>query len=215
MNTFSIFLILIVIVAFLLVLVIMVQNPKGGGLASSFGGGGVQQLGGVKQTTDFLDKSTWALAILLLALILLSNFAIENSNEKDEEFILKIGQPLEFDKNDSYPFIEWLNLTKISPIDRTNHSNQRQQKNINIIDSFIDKKPRIAKLESPKSLENLAEKSILKPDDLMTETLARIYLEQKNYDKAIKSFKILSLKYPEKSSLFANQIKAIMKLQEK
>ena len=51
----------------------MVQNPKGGGLSSSFGGGGTQQLGGVKKTTDFLDKSTWALATLLLALILLSN----------------------------------------------------------------------------------------------------------------------------------------------
>ena len=76
MNTFTIFLILIVLVAFLLVVVIMVQNPKGGGLSSSFGGGGTQQLGGVKKTTDFLDKSTWALATMLLALILASNFAI-------------------------------------------------------------------------------------------------------------------------------------------
>lgn len=54
----------------------MVQNPKGGGLSSSFGGGGTQQLGGVKKTTDFLDKSTWALATLMLVLILLSNVAI-------------------------------------------------------------------------------------------------------------------------------------------
>ena len=76
MSTFSIFLILIVIVAFLLVVVIMVQNPKGGGLSSSFGGGGTQQLGGVKKTTDFLDKSTWALATLLIVLILLSNISI-------------------------------------------------------------------------------------------------------------------------------------------
>jgi preprotein translocase subunit SecG len=76
MSTFSIFLILIVIVAFLLVVVVMVQNPKGGGLASTFGGGGTQQLGGVKKTTDFLDKSTWTLAILLIGLILLSNVAI-------------------------------------------------------------------------------------------------------------------------------------------
>ena len=79
MSTFSIFLILIVIVAFLLVIVIMVQNPKGGGLSSSFGGGGTQQLGGVKKTTDFLDKSTWALATLLIVLILLSNIAIPGS----------------------------------------------------------------------------------------------------------------------------------------
>ena len=57
----------------------MVQNPKGGGLSSSFGGGG-QQLGGVQKTTDFLDRSTWILASLLLSLILLSNFGIDNGN---------------------------------------------------------------------------------------------------------------------------------------
>ncbi len=76
MSTFTIFLVLIMIVAFLLVVVIMVQNPKGGGLASSFGGGGTQQLGGVQKTTDFLDKSTWTLAILMIALILLSSIPI-------------------------------------------------------------------------------------------------------------------------------------------
>jgi len=76
MGQFTIFLVLIVLVSFLLVVVIMVQNPKGGGLSSSFGGGGTQQIGGVKKTSDFLDKSTWALATMLLALILLSNFAI-------------------------------------------------------------------------------------------------------------------------------------------
>jgi hypothetical protein len=63
--------------------------------------------------------------------------------------------------------------------------------------------------------ENLAEKAIVESETLMTETLARIYLEQKNYEKALQSYKILSLKYPEKSSLFADQIKAIKKLQEK
>ena len=57
----------------------MVQNPKGGGLSSSFGGGG-QQLGGVQKTNDFLDRSTWILASLLLVLILLSNFGIDNGN---------------------------------------------------------------------------------------------------------------------------------------
>ncbi len=84
MSTFTIFLILIVIVAFLLIVVIMVQNPKGGGLSSSFGGGGTQQLGGVKKTTDFLDKSTWTLATILLALILLSNVAINSGSGVQE-----------------------------------------------------------------------------------------------------------------------------------
>ena len=76
MGQFTIFLVLIVIVAFLLIVVIMVQNPKGGGLSSSFGGGGTQQLGGVKKTTDFLDKSTWTLGAILVALILVSSLSI-------------------------------------------------------------------------------------------------------------------------------------------
>ncbi|WP_111682008.1 preprotein translocase subunit SecG [Winogradskyella tangerina] len=80
MSAFSIFLILIVVVAFLLVAVIMVQNPKGGGLSSSFGGGGTQQLGGVKKTGDFLDKSTWFLATALIVLILTSNLTLDSGN---------------------------------------------------------------------------------------------------------------------------------------
>lgn len=61
----------------------MVQNPKGGGLSSSFGGGGTQSLGGVQNTTNFLDKSTWTLTIALLALILLSNFAAPKATAVD------------------------------------------------------------------------------------------------------------------------------------
>jgi len=86
MSTFVIFLILIVLVAFLLVVVIMVQNPKGGGLSSTFGGGGGQQLGGVKKTTDFLDKSTWTLAVILLALILISNISLFEGQGSGEIF---------------------------------------------------------------------------------------------------------------------------------
>ena len=78
--SYTAFLVLIVIVAVLLILIIMVQNPKGGGLSSSFGGGGTQALGGVQNTTNFLDKSTWTLSIILLALILASNFVAPNSD---------------------------------------------------------------------------------------------------------------------------------------
>ncbi len=81
--SYFLFLILIIIVSVLLILVIMVQNPKGGGLSSSFGGGGSQSLGGVQNTTNFLDKSTWTLSIALFLLILLSNFAIPRNNSFD------------------------------------------------------------------------------------------------------------------------------------
>ena len=65
----------------------MVQNPKGGGLASTFGGDS-QQIGGVKKTTDFLDKSTWILASLLFLLILFSNITLNSGNEKMESDLL-------------------------------------------------------------------------------------------------------------------------------
>lgn len=64
---------LIVLVCILLILIVLVQNPKGGGLSSTFGGGGTQLFGGVKKTTDFLDKGTWVLAIALVALVLFAN----------------------------------------------------------------------------------------------------------------------------------------------
>ena len=88
MSTFSIFLVLITIVCFLLVVVIMVQNPKGGGLSSSIGGS--QMLGGVQKTTDFLDKSTWTLATVLIALILLSSLSFDGSlSDTDSKIIEK------------------------------------------------------------------------------------------------------------------------------
>ena len=91
MSSFSIFLALIIFVSFLLVLVIMVQNPKGGGLSSSFGGDS-QQIGGVKKTGDFLDKSTWVLASLLLILILLSNLTINKGNDNIDSKLLDPNQ---------------------------------------------------------------------------------------------------------------------------
>ena len=88
MSTFTIFLILIILVRFLLMLVIMVQNPKGGGLSSSFGGASTQVVGGVKKTGDFLDKSTWTLAIALAGLILLSNIALKGNYSSGDSKVL-------------------------------------------------------------------------------------------------------------------------------
>ncbi|MEA1785494.1 preprotein translocase subunit SecG [Arenibacter sp. GZD96] len=91
MSTFSIFIILIIIVCLLLMLVVMVQNPKGGGISSSFGGGGTQIVGGVKKTGDFLDKSTWTLAALLVVLILLSNVALKGNYGEADSKLLQDG----------------------------------------------------------------------------------------------------------------------------
>ena len=89
---YTVFSIIIIITSILLVLIVLIQNPKGGGLSSTFGGGSGNQIMGAKKTTDFLEKSTWTLAIVLISLSLLSNFAIprekdENSSIKAEELI--------------------------------------------------------------------------------------------------------------------------------
>ena len=81
--SYTAFLILILIVAIALILIVMVQNHKGGGLSSSFGGGGAQSLGGVQNTNNFLDRTTWTLAIAMFALILLANFAIPRGGDQD------------------------------------------------------------------------------------------------------------------------------------
>lgn len=85
MTTFNILLVLIMVVAILLILIVLVQNPKGGGLSSSIAGGTGSSIGGVQSTNNFLDKATWTLAITLLALILLSSFAIPRNEATKSE----------------------------------------------------------------------------------------------------------------------------------
>ena len=66
--------VLILIVSFLMMLVVLVQNSKGGGLASNFSAH--NQILGVRKTTDFLEKTTWTLAVLLVVFCLASSVTI-------------------------------------------------------------------------------------------------------------------------------------------
>ncbi len=67
---FTLLVVLSVFIAFLLILIVVVQNSKGGGLASQFASS--NSVMGVKKTTDFLEKATWALAGILVVLSVLS-----------------------------------------------------------------------------------------------------------------------------------------------
>lgn len=143
---------------------------------------------------------------------------------------LEVGTPLDFSTNDKFSFTEWLKLTSAQPIDRSNEemelpseekteqnttdSVQEKQKKMDLINRFIETNPKI----TPSKTTVIPAINIERTEDdepyYMTETLARIYLEQKKYQKAIQAYEILILKYPEKSSLFANRILDIKKLQE-
>ena len=77
---YTLVVILILIVSVLLGLIVLVQNSKGGGLVSNFGG--ANQMMGVRQTTDFLEKATWTMAAVLVVLCLLSSITLpKNSKE--------------------------------------------------------------------------------------------------------------------------------------
>jgi len=71
MELSGILIFLIVLVCIFLALIVLVQNSKGGGLTSTFGGG--NQIMGVKKTADVLEKTTWILAAILVALCLVYN----------------------------------------------------------------------------------------------------------------------------------------------
>ena len=102
--------------------------------------------------------------------------------------------------------------------DETDNETERSEGS-SLIDRFLMLKPgairRISDDQDSEGMENRAailEKSVTENDELITESLASIYLQQKNYEKALTAYKKLSLKYPEKSIYFATQIEEIEKL---
>lgn len=154
--------------------------------------------------------------------------SIKEATTSEEEKVsakLAIGKPLEFSKNEKHSFQEWLQLSRLKPIVREDSSDSKQtqlvkpsiddnkKKKLDLIDKFIENNPKItpiAKDATVPVIEVISEDT----SHLMTETLARVYLEQKKYSKAIQAYEILILKYPEKSSFFANRISDIKILQQ-
>lgn len=137
---------------------------------------------------------------------------------------LEVGKPIHFTSNETYSFNEWLQLSTKKPIVRVEETPKKESikeevkeekplDKFQIIDKFIETNPKIIPVEKGEKVaielpKNKVDKS------LMTETLAKVYLEQKKFSKAIKAYQILSLKYPEKSGFFADQIKRVKILQK-
>ena len=137
----------------------------------------------------------------------------EKTSEKIEEK-LAIGKPISFSASESYSFNQWLQLSAKKPIERVQEpvpkiTTEKEE----LIDKFIQNNPKIQPITKDKNISIIVQEN--KQDaSLMTETLAKVYLEQKKYDNAIQAYRILSLKYPEKSGFFADQIKRIQILQK-
>ena len=112
-------------------------------------------------------------------------------------------------------FVDWVMSYTNS---KKENENRPLESKIEIIDSFLEKNPKIPKSKEKGNADdflNLASDNKFNKSELMTETLAKIYVKQQKFKEALYAYRILSLKYPEKSSLFANQIKKLQKKQNK
>ncbi|MNX41285.1 hypothetical protein D3C86_716850 [compost metagenome] len=157
---------------------------------------------------------------------------------KTAEENLEIGKPLDFSVNEKHSFQEWLQLAKTEPIDRSKEAyeeteaiekventikkvaepetiDEEKKKKAEIINKFIEANPKISPIKQTAIVPAVQLDSNNEENSyLMTETLARVYLEQKKYTKAIQAYEILILKYPEKISFFADRISDIKILQQ-
>jgi hypothetical protein len=149
--------------------------------------------------------------------------------EKQPETIeekLEIGKPLDFSKEEKHSFQEWLQLASFKPIEREENPvieekqeeiseiDLEKKKKSELIDKFIETNPKISPVKNTSPISLVSERNSQDNSYLMTETLAKVYLEQKKYQKAIQAYEILILKYPEKSHFFADRILDIKTLQQ-
>ena len=109
-------------------------------------------------------------------------------------------------KTEKYSFLDWFDII--------DDDVPKVEKKLDLIDQFIKNSPKIKFSQETKSDPDVIIEAKIK-DELITETLAKIYVAQKKFNKAIKAYEILSLKYPKKSSFFADQIIDIKKLKSK
>lgn len=157
----------------------------------------------------------------LEASILTSIKEAETTETKAAEEKLEIGKPLDFSTNEKHSFQEWLQLSRIQPIVREKEEkvtavslNETQKKKLELIDKFIETNPKIPAVKQGTATNAAFDLNKEDHSMLMTETLAKVYLEQKKYQKAIQAYEILILKYPEKITFFADRISDIKILQQ-
>ena len=75
---YTLFVILIVIAALLMIGVVLIQESKGGGLSSNFSSSNA--IMGVRKTTDFVEKTTWGLAIAMVIISVASAYVAPSAS---------------------------------------------------------------------------------------------------------------------------------------
>lgn len=116
-------------------------------------------------------------------------------------------------------FLDWLKNPQViekqgKKEEKKEETEVKKPKDI-LVEKFIREEPKISKPKSEfYSPINMARQSVTEDDNLASETLAKIYIAQGNYSKAIRTLRVLELKYPEKSLYFAALIQETRKKQQ-
>lgn len=97
---------------------------------------------------------------------------------------------------------------------KNEYKDDKTAKKFELIDKFLEANPKIEPSKDYVSNINLANEVKTDPQQLMTETLAQVYVNQRKYKQAIQAYEILILKNPKKSAYFAAQIQKIKNLQQ-
>ena len=134
---------------------------------------------------------------------------------KEKKLESQSNKKVRFSKDLKLSFLDWIKYTEENQNIQIQESNKLEplKNKLLIIDRFIEADPKISPMEKNEPIESLINGDF-NSEELMTESLAKILLRQKKYKKAIKAYKILSLKYPEKNVFFAGHIQKIKKLQQ-
>ena len=134
---------------------------------------------------------------------------------KEKKLKSQSNKKVRFSKDLKLSFLDWIKYTDENQNIQIQESKKLEplKNKLSIIDRFIEADPKISPMEKNEPIESLINGDF-NSEELMTESLAKILLRQKKYKKAIKAYKILSLKYPEKNVFFAGQIQKIKKLQQ-
>jgi hypothetical protein len=150
---------------------------------------------------------------------------VKVKNEEGEIQNDDVHKIINFKADDKYSFIEWLKLSNQNQSEDNNskiidknteedslNQNIIENKKDMLVEKFISSNPSLKPKKNDTPKGNIAKQSTEENEGWMTETLAQVYVEQKKYSKAIKAYKILGLKYPEKSGFFADRIRSIERL---
>ena len=142
-----------------------------------------------------------------------ANASEEVQSEKVEETTVPIASDsIDEDKAEEETeapqlnYFEWIKQSSKKDVVVSNVlETEEQERKFALLDAFLESNPKIVPSDQIQEIDIEAASSI-EDESLITETMAQLYMNQKQFKKAITAYKALILKYPEKSSFFAIQI---------